>query len=72
MKKEKENYYRELDDALKIYEKHKILCLFWDRQDIEQICNHICLYRECKYITEEQMKNLSERCCKIIERMYRV
>ena len=72
MKKEKENYYQELDDALKFYEKHKWLCLFSDRQDIEQICNYICLCGECKYITEEQMKNLSERCCKIIERMYRV
>ncbi|MBS7122829.1 MAG: hypothetical protein KH086_00460 [Coprobacillus sp.] len=56
MEKEKKSYYQELDNALKDYEKHKILCLFWDRQDIERICNYICLYGECKYITEEQME----------------
>ena len=44
MEKENENYYQEIDNALKDYEKHKILCLFWDRQDIERICNYICLY----------------------------
>ena len=71
MEKEKKSYYQELDNALQDYEKHKILCLFWDQQDIERICNYICLYGECKYITEEQMEELADRCCKVLERMYK-
>lgn len=66
MKKEKKqrNYYQEIDNALKSYEEYKP----WHDKNIDWICNRIDWCWKFRRITEEQMEELADRCCKVLER----
>ena len=64
MKKEKRNYYNEIDEALKTYEDFKL----WHTKDIDWICNRIDWCWKFHHITKEQMEELVDRVCKILDR----
>lgn len=64
MKKEKRNYYKEIDDALKLYEEFKP----YHTKDIDWICNRIDWCWKFRHITKEQMEELVDRACKILDR----
>lgn len=64
MKKENRNYYKEIDEALKTYEEFKP----WHTKDIDWICNRIDWCWKFHHITKEQMEELSDRACKILDR----
>ena len=67
MKKEKKQrkYYQEIDMALKDYEEYKP----WHDKNIDWICNRIDWCWKFRHITKEQMEELADRCCKVLERM---
>lgn len=64
MKKEKRNYYKEIDEALKTYEDFKP----WHTKDIDWICNRIDWCWKFRHITKVQMEELADRACKILDR----
>lgn len=64
MKKEKRNYYKEIDEVLKTYEDFKPC----HTKDIDWICNRIDWCWKFRHITKEQMEELADRVCKILDR----
>lgn len=64
MKKEKRDYYKEIDDSLKSYEEFKP----WHIKSIEEITDRIDWCWKFRHITEEQMTELADRACKILNR----
>ena len=57
------NYYNEIDNALKSYEENKP----WHDKSIDWICNRIDWCWKFRHITENQMEELAERVCKIMD-----
>lgn len=64
MKKGNRNYYKEIDDALKTYEEFKP----WHTRSIEWIADRIDWCWKFRHITKEQMEELADRVCKILDR----
>lgn len=64
--KQKRDYYAEIDTALQSYEDCKSL----HDKSMDWICNRIDWCWKFKHITEEQMEELAERACKILNREY--
>lgn len=62
MKKEK-NYYEEINKALLSYED----CKPWHDKTISWICDRIDWCWKWKKITREQMEELIDRICKVME-----
>ena len=65
MRKPKQRYfYREIDIALKSYEDYKP----WHDKSISWICDRIDWCWKFRHITKEQMEELADRCCNVLER----
>lgn len=64
MKKGKRNYYKEIDEALKSFEEFKL----WHTKSIEWITDRIDWCWKFRHITKEQMEELADRSCKILDR----
>ena len=64
MKKEKRNCYKEMEDALNLYEEFKP----YHTKDIDWICNRIDQCWKFRHITKKQMEELANRACKILDR----
>ena len=58
------NYYIEIDKAISRYENYYP----WKEKSIEWICNRIDWCWKFRHITKEQMEELADRCCKVLER----
>lgn len=69
-KKEVRNYYNEIDKALKDYEEFKP----YRTRSIDWITDRIDWCWKFRHITEEQMNELADRVCKILDnyRLYDV
>lgn len=63
-KKEKRNYYEEINKALLCYEENKP----WHAQSTDWICNRIDWCWKFKHITKEQMEELADRICKVLDK----
>lgn len=63
-KKESRDYYNEIDVALQSYEG----CKRWHEKSIDWICNRIDWCWKFRHITEQQMEELTDRVCKVLER----
>lgn len=64
MKKQKRNYYKEIDQALQTYEDYKP----WHTKSIGWIANRIDWCWKFRHISKEQMEELANRACKILDR----
>ncbi len=62
--KKQRDYYAEIDTALQSYEYGKP----WHDKSIEWICDRIDWCWRFRHITEMQMEELADRCCKVLER----
>lgn len=62
-RKVKRDYYAEINSALASYEKYKP----WHEKSISWICDRIDWCWKFKHITEEQMEELADRVCKVLE-----
>ena len=60
----KNNYYKELDEALKSYEEHKR----WHEKSFDWICDRIDWCWKWRKITEEQMEELTGRVVKYLKK----
>ncbi len=63
-KKEPRNYYKEIDNALQCYEDNKP----YHTKSIEWITDRIDWCWKFRHITKEQMEELADRACKILDR----
>ncbi len=63
-KKEPRNYYHEIDKELKSYEEFKP----YHTKEIGWITNRIDWCWKFRHITKEQMEELADRTCKILDR----
>lgn len=61
--KKTRNYYSEIDNAIKSYEEYKS----WHDKKIEWISDRICWCWKFRHITKEQMEDLCNRVCNILE-----
>ena len=61
--KQKRDYYAEIDTALQSYENYKP----WHDKSISWICDRIDWCWKFKHITENQMTELVERVCKVMD-----
>ena len=61
--KQKRDYYAEIDKALQSYE----YCKSWHDKTIDWICNRIDWCWIFKHITENQMEELADRVCKVMD-----
>lgn len=57
-----QQYYYQIDIALKDYEQHKP----YKRFSIDWICNRIDWCWKFKHLTKEQMESLSNRICEVM------
>lgn len=57
------NYYEEINKALKSYEEYKP----WHEKDISWICDRIDWCWKFRKITKEEMIELVNRICKVME-----
>lgn len=57
------NYYKEIDKVLKSYEEYKT----WHDKSISWICDRIDWCWKWKKITREEMEELADRICKVME-----
>lgn len=57
------DYYNQIDKAIVSYEEYKS----YKQYKIEWISDRICWCWKFKHITEEQMENLCNRVCNILE-----
>ena len=57
-------FYSEIDKALQSYENYKL----YHTHNIEWISNRISWCWKWRKITKEQMEELADRCCKVLER----
>ena len=57
------NYYEEINKALKSYEEYKS----WHEKDISWICDRIDWCWKFRKITKEEMIELVNRICKVME-----
>ena len=64
MRKEKRDYYKEINEALLSYEDYKP----WHDKSISWICDRIDWCWKFKHITEKQMEELADRVCKVMNR----
>ena len=60
----KNNYYKELDEALKSYEEYKR----WHEKSFDWICDRIDWCWKWRKITEEQMEELTGRVVKYLKK----
>ena len=58
------NYYMDIDKAINEYE----VFTPYKTKDIDWICNRIDWCWKFRHITKEQMEELADRCCKVLER----
>lgn len=63
-KKEPRNYYKEIDTALKSYEGYKP----WHEASMDWITDRIDWCWKFRHITKEQMEELADRACKVLNR----
>jgi len=63
-KKVPRNYYSEIDKALKSYDEFKP----WHEKDIDWITDRIDWCWKFRHITKEQMEELADRVCRILDR----
>lgn len=68
MKKEKRNYYKEIDEALKSYEEFKP----YHTKRIEWVTNRINWCWKFRHISKKQMEELTNRVCKTFEVYYNI
>ena len=62
-RKAEKNYYAEIDSVLTSYENYKS----WHEKSISWICDRIDWCWKFKHITREQMEELVDRVCKVLE-----
>ena len=62
--KQNHDYYVEIDKALQSHEQYKS----WHGKSIEWICNRIDWCWKFRHITQEQMEELVDRICKVMNR----
>ena len=62
--KQNRDYYAEIDKALQSHEQYKS----WNDKSIEWICNRIDWCWKFRHITQEQMEELVDRICKVMNR----
>ena len=63
-KKEKKDYYKEINEALISYEENKP----WHTRNTDWICNRIDWCWKFRHITEKQMEELADRVCKVLDK----
>lgn len=61
--KPKRDYYKEIDKAITSYEEFKQ----WHDKSIDWICNRIDWCWKFRHITKEQMEELADRICEVME-----
>ena len=64
-KKTQQDYYNQIDRALKCYEEHKP----WYDLNIYSICDRIDWCHKWKKISQEQSDELADRAVKVMENM---
>lgn len=57
------DYYKEIDNALRSYEEYKS----YHMKNIDWICNRIDWCWKFRKITKDQMEELSDRACNILD-----